>query len=116
MPIASWSERMASSKGKYTIILFFVFGFLNFLVHFTYKGTGRISFSYLSLVLVFIEYSKNLTGSPLVGTVVFGLFIIVLFRGIMAMFRTRMQIVAWLLLIIVFLSALPIFDFRNIIL
>ena len=105
---------MAASKGTYTIILFLLFGFLNLLVDFTYKGTGRISFSYLSFVLVFAEYSKNLTGSPVVGTVVFGLFMIVLLRGIVATFGTRMQIVGWLLLIIIFFSALPIFDFRRI--
>jgi hypothetical protein len=114
MPAAGWSERMASSKGKYTVVLFLLFSFLNLLVHLTYKWSGRISFSYLSLRMPFEGYLTNLTGQPGVGVVVFGLFTIALLRSILEMFGTKMQTVAWLLLILMLVSALPIFDFRRI--
>jgi hypothetical protein len=114
MPADGWAGRMASSKGTYTVSLFLLFCLLNLLVHFTYKWSGRISFSYLSLRIAFEDYLMNLTGHQGVGVVVFCLVTFALLRGILAMFGTRMQVIAWILLGLILFSALPILDFRRI--
>jgi hypothetical protein len=114
MRAAAWSRQMATSKGIYTMVLFFVFAILNLLVHFTYEWSGKISLSYLSLRLVFEGYFTRLTGQPIVGVLMFCVFTIILVRGILAMFGTRMQIIGWLLLLVLLVSALPIFSYRSI--
>ena len=91
------------------------FLFLNLLVHLTYRWSGRVSFSYLSLRLIFEDGLTNLTGQPgLVGVLLFCLFTMALLRTILAMIGTKIEILAWLLLLVILASSLPIFDFKRI--
>jgi hypothetical protein len=48
-----WSRKLAASKGTYTVALVMVFFILNLLVQFTYKWSGKISFSWMILTLIF---------------------------------------------------------------
>jgi hypothetical protein len=105
-----WGERIASSKGAYTVGFFLIFSLLNLVVVLTYEWTGRVSFSSLTLGMVFEAYMTGLTGYRGVGTVVFAIVTIALFREI-----TRMQGIAWLLLILMLLSAIPFIDFSKMI-
>lgn len=109
------SRKMASARTSYSIALSAGFLLLNLSVHCTYKWTGRISFSYLSLTLVFEDGLTHLTGAPsFLGVLLFALFTIVLLRGILMLFGTKMQGLGWALLVMLLLSALPIFEYSRI--
>ena len=120
MLAADWSRNMASSKGTYTIVLAMVFLILNLLVQFTYGWSGKISFSWIILAFVFQGLWMNLTHlsgevGVVSGVILFSLVATALLRGILAMFGTKMQILGWLLLLVLLASALPIFDYKRIV-
>ena len=120
MLAAGWSKKMASAKWTYALSLVMVFFTMNLLVQFTYQWSGKISFSWLILSIVFVGYWTNLThlsgevGGVVSGVILFCIFAAALFRGVLALFGTRVQIIGWILLFVLLISALPIFDFRRI--
>lgn len=119
MLMTEWSRKMASAKWTYTAVLTTVFLILNLLVHLTLHQIGRISFSYLIFGFLFQDTLRSLTNlsyvlSFQVGAVSFCIFAVALFRGILGLFGTKVQIMGWILLVVTFISALPIFDSRNI--
>jgi hypothetical protein len=119
MLAAGWSRKMASSKGTYTLALVTVFFILNLLVQFTYKRSGKISFSWMILTLLFQGFWMNITHlsgevGAVSGVILFCIVATALFRCSLVLLETRAQIVGWILLVVLFISALPLFDYRRI--
>jgi hypothetical protein len=119
MLAADWSHKMASSRGTYTVVLVLVFFILNLLVQFTYKWSGKISFSWMILTLMFQGFWMNLTHlsgevGVVSGVILFCIIATALFRGSLALLGTRAHIIGWILLVVLFVSTLPIFDYRKI--
>jgi membrane-bound ClpP family serine protease len=114
-----WSRKLAASKGTYSVALVMVFFILNLLVQFTYKWSGKISFSWMILTLMFQGFWMNLTHlsrevGVVSGVILFCIVATALFKGSLALLGTRAQIIGWILLVVLFISALPIFDYRKI--
>ena len=120
MFMTEWSRKMASAKWTYTAVLATTFLILNLLVHLTLQRIGRISFSYIIFAFFFQEPLRSLANLSYVmafqvGAVSFCIVAVALFRAILALFGTKGQIMGWILLVVLFISALPIFDYRKIV-